>query len=138
MGWITMGRERLAAQHRRTAHGVGRGLASVAMVVAIGSLSLPAAAVAVPSAPTVISNPEMVIVAKVGDSATFTTSGTGNPAPRVTWQEATTRNGPWTAVPGALTTTLTMTATDTNHGHLFRAVFSNVVGSAASKGARLV
>jgi hypothetical protein len=62
-----------------------------------------------------------------GDNGTFTASATGNPAPTVQWQVST--GGPFTDVPGAISTTLVVTApTVAQSGSQYRAVFTNTCG----------
>ncbi len=71
-----------------------------------------------------------------GASATFTAAADGVPAPTVRWQVQ--RPGArWADVPGATSTTLTVTAALADHGTLYRAVFTNASGSEATDVARL-
>lgn len=87
------------------------------------------------AAPTV-SDPAAV-TAVDGDTATFTVTTSGNPAPAVTWETAPAGSATWTTVPGATSTTLAVTATRTLDGQQYRAVVTNVAGSATSAAATL-
>jgi hypothetical protein len=69
---------------------------------------------------------------------TFTASATGNPTPTVQWQQSTNGGSNWTNISGASSTTYTISAvTASRNGYLYRAVFTNSVGSATTAAATL-
>ncbi|MFC8304016.1 glycoside hydrolase family 9 protein [Specibacter sp. NPDC057265] len=70
-----------------------------------------------------------------GESATFTASATGNPAPTVKWQQF--QGGGWEDIAGADTATLTLSATMTDDGRSYRAYFFNEFGGSYSNAATL-
>jgi hypothetical protein len=87
--------------------------------------------------PKVTGQPASVSVT-AGANATFTAAASGAPAPAIQWEVSTDGGGSWTAVPGATLTTLTVTATTTaENGYLYRATFTNELGSEASSAATL-
>ena len=86
-------------------------------------------------APVVTEQP-VPVRAKLGSTVTFTTAATGNPEPTVRWQ-VRWFGGPWVAVPGATSTTLSVRATPLRVGTEYRAVFTNEVGTTATNPARL-
>jgi hypothetical protein len=80
----------------------------------------------------------------VGGTATFSSVGSGNPAPQVEWQVSTDGGGTWSrlangakpdgsVVSGARTEELTVSSVQSDeNGNEYRAVFSNSVGSSSS------
>jgi CSLREA domain-containing protein len=70
-----------------------------------------------------------------GGTATFTASSSGFPTPTVQWQVSS--GGPFTDIPGATSTTLTFTATASQNGNQYRAVFTNSSGTATTTAATL-
>ena len=82
----------------------------------------------------VVTNPTDQTVCN-GGTATFTASGSGQPAPTVQWQVSS--GGPFTDIPGATSTTLTFTATLADNGKQYRAVFTNDGGTATTTAATL-
>ena len=91
----------------------------------------------VAAAPLVTGNPSAQTV-NAGATATFTASGIGNPAPTVQWQISTNGGTTWATISGATSTTYTTPAlTVGNDGSLYRAVFINNLGSAATSAALL-
>jgi hypothetical protein len=73
-----------------------------------------------------------------GQSVTFTAAATGNPAPTVQWQVSTNGGASYTNISGATSTTLTLTKTTASqNGYLYRAVFTNSLGSATTAAATL-
>ncbi|GAA3593577.1 hypothetical protein GCM10022198_16800 [Klugiella xanthotipulae] len=88
-------------------------------------------------APTITASPVSVSV-PTGDSATFTASASGIPAPTVQWQSSS--NGTvWSDIPGATQVTLTVEkAEKLASGTRYRAVFSNLKGEATSEVATLL
>jgi hypothetical protein len=92
-----------------------------------------------PVAPTVTTNPLNTTVA-AEDSVSFTAAATGTPAPTVQWQVSSDGGRTWSNITGnssATTTTLTFTATASDNGYQYRAVFTNSVGSATTSAATL-
>jgi hypothetical protein len=72
-----------------------------------------------------------------GQSVTLMAAATGSPAPTVQWQVSTDGGATFSDIVGATSSTYTFTATVSQNGDLFRAVFSNVAGSAATTAASL-
>ena len=120
--------------------GVARLLAAiaVAMLVAVSTASADS-----PDAPVVTSSPDLALVAAAGDVVQLSAAAVGTPAPTVQWQVAASRSGPWSDIPGATSTTLSVpSTTDPTSafavGNAFRALFTNPAGSAASRPTKLV
>lgn len=85
------------------------------------------------TAPTIRTDPADATVA-AGSAATLTATATGDDAPAVQWQQRTDPGAPWQDVPGATSTTLTVTPTT---GGQYQAVFSNCLDSVTSAVATL-
>jgi hypothetical protein len=88
-------------------------------------------------APTITQQPTDQTVL-FGQTATFTATAKGNPAPTVKWQLSTDRGRHWNDI--RATTSLSYTTAPTTlgmSGYLYRAVFRNSVGSVTSDAARL-
>jgi len=68
---------------------------------------------------------------------TFTAAASGAPAPTVQWQTSTNGGQTWADIPGAGTGALQVTATAGRNGAQFRAVFTNVAGTATTNAATL-
>jgi hypothetical protein len=87
-------------------------------------------------APQITTQPSDTTVS-AGADATFTAAASGSPAPTVAWQSSS--NGTtWTAVAGATSTTLTVSATTVaQSGTQYRAVFTNSAGTVESNAATL-
>lgn len=86
------------------------------------------------AAPVVTGHPAAVS-AHAGDRVEFTAAGTANPAATVQWHESPDGEN-WTAISGATAATLSIAAVETTQdGRLFRAVFSNSLGTAISDAA---
>lgn len=89
------------------------------------------------SAPTVTEQPSAVTVLE-GDTASFVASASGNPAPAVAWQQSTDGGTTWTDLDGATGSGLRLDEVGLEQtGHLFRAVFTNAVGTAVTDAAAL-
>src|SRR5262249_30168312 len=102
-----------------------------------GEVISKAAILTVRKAPVITQQPQNVTVEE-GQEAVFTAQATGNPAPTVQWQMSVNGGSTWTNVSGATSTTLTLTGVKTSlSGHLYRAVFKNIVGTTNSQGALL-
>jgi hypothetical protein len=71
-------------------------------------------------------------------AATFTAAASGDPAPTVQWQASTDHGVTWANIPGATSTTLTVTPTSVSlSGDEARAVFTNSQGTATTNAATL-
>ncbi len=96
-----------------------------------------AATLTVDTVPVVTTNPSGATV-NAGLSATFTAAATGTPAPSVQWQVSTNGGTSYTAVPGATSATYNFVTAVAQSGSLYRAVFSNGIGTATTTAATLV
>src|SRR5262249_51862196 len=76
------------------------------------------------------------LTATAGSQVTFTATASGNPAATVQW-EVSSDGVRYRSIPGATSATNTFTATPADDGKLYRAVFSNALGSAATAPATL-
>jgi hypothetical protein len=104
---------------------------------AAGSATTTAATLTVQYAPSVSTNPKNTTV-NAGQNATFTAAASGNPAPTVQWQVSTDGGNTFSNISGATGTTLTVSATTASqNGSIYRAVFTNSVGSATTGNATL-
>jgi hypothetical protein len=104
---------------------------------AAGSATTAAATLTVLTAPAVTRNPVSQTVT-AGQSATFTAAASGNLAPTVQWQVSTDGGHTFANIAGATGTTLTLAnTTGSQNGLMYRAVFTNGVGSAATAAATL-
>ncbi len=101
-----------------------------------GSATSSAAQLAVNTALGVVSSPVSQAVA-IGQTATFSATGSGTPAPTVQWQVTTDGGSTWSNISGATTTALSVTATQAQNAALYRAVFSNSAGRAVTASAAL-
>ena len=73
-----------------------------------------------------------------GQTVTFTAAASGNPTPTVQWQVSTNGGNSFSNIAGATSLTLTLTnATASQNGYVYRAVFTNSVGSATTAAATL-
>ena len=73
----------------------------------------------------------------VGGTASFSAQAIGYPIPSVQWQVSADGGESWSDVEGATSTPLTFTAEESHDGSLYRAVYSNDLGSATSEAASL-
>jgi len=73
-----------------------------------------------------------------GSTVSFAASATGSPTPSVQWQASGDGGSTFTNVPGATSSTYTLTAGLNDNGKRFRALFTNACGSALSSAASLV
>jgi hypothetical protein len=88
------------------------------------------------SAPAVTSNPQGES-ASAGQTATFAAAASSTPAPSVQWQVSTDKGATFTDIPGATANTLSVSATPAANGALYRAIFTNSLGTATSLPATL-
>ncbi|HEV7204916.1 MAG TPA: putative Ig domain-containing protein, partial [Jatrophihabitans sp.] len=72
-----------------------------------------------------------------GTSVSFIAAASGVPTPTVQWQRSTDGGASFTNIAGATSTTYTFTAVAGDNGNQYRAVFTNVAGSATSTAATL-
>jgi len=93
-----------------------------------------AAILNVTSPPVVTTNPTNQTVC-AGTSATFTAAA--SPAASVQWQVSTDGGSSFTNLPGATSTTLTFTAVPADNNNQYRAVFTNICGTATTTAATL-
>ncbi len=82
-------------------------------------------------APEIASQPADEAVT-IGQSYSFTAGATGAPAPTAQWQKSTNDGATFSVIPGATGDTLTGTAAMSDSGSQFRAVYTNVVGTATT------
>jgi Immunoglobulin domain/Immunoglobulin I-set domain len=100
---------------------------------AVGSATSNSATLTVDSAPAITVQPSNQTVL-VGDTATFSVTATGNPAPTYQWQNAATSAN----IPGATSASYTTPATMiADSGSTFQVVVTNSVGSQTSHVATL-
>ncbi|HKB04920.1 MAG TPA: cadherin-like domain-containing protein, partial [Gemmataceae bacterium] len=111
---------------------------SFAFTVSDGALSAGPAtfAVTITKVPAVTANPTP-LTAFAGTFVTFTAAADGSPPPTVRWQVSTDGGATFTDVPGATAAALTFRVDPAQNGHLFRAVFTNIAGSATTAAAPL-
>jgi alpha-tubulin suppressor-like RCC1 family protein len=110
--------------------------AIVASVLAAGLVTGSAWA-APPKPPNITLQPQNQTVEE-GSSATFEAAASGNPAPSVQWEISTDAGSTWSAVAGATAGRLTIaSATVSENGHQYRAVFNNPSGSATTRSVTL-
>ena len=64
-----------------------------------------------------------------GVTTSFTAAGSGTPAPTVQWQTSTDNGATWNNIPGATSTTYTLTPVATNNSNQYRASFTNIAGT---------
>lgn len=87
-------------------------------------------------APGITANPSNQTV-NSGQTATFTASASGTPAPTVQWQISTDGGASFSNIAGATSTTLSFTTINSFDGNRYRAVFTNASGSATTTSALL-
>ncbi|MEO9261548.1 MAG: putative Ig domain-containing protein, partial [Jatrophihabitantaceae bacterium] len=87
-------------------------------------------------APAITSNPSDQTV-QPGTSVTFSASASGAPSPTVQWQRSTDGGASFTNIAGATSTSYTFTTVAGDNGNEYRAVFTNVAGTATSTAATL-
>ena len=104
-----------------------------------GSATSDPAALTVPtsnSAPAITIQPASQSVFS-GSGVTFTAAASGNPTPTVQWQRSTDGGGSWAPITGETATSYSFTAGLAQNGYEYRAVFTNVAGSATTTPATL-
>ncbi|WP_406832225.1 putative Ig domain-containing protein [Pedococcus sp. KACC 23699] len=90
----------------------------------------------VDQAPSVTANPNDQTV-QPGTSVSFSAAANGVPTPSVQWQRSTDGGASFANIVGATSTTYTFTAGPGDDGNQYRAVFTNVAGTATSTAATL-
>jgi len=70
-------------------------------------------------------------------TVTFTAAASGSPAPTVQWQVSTNGGASFSNIAGATSTSLNVTVTPALNGNRYRAVFTNLCGSATTSAAIL-
>jgi hypothetical protein len=109
----------------------------------VGSVTTAAATLTVRErkiAPVVTHNPESEVAVVAGETAVFTASASGKPAPEVEWQVSTDHGKHWNpdGDPGASTQRLEVRKAQlAQSGNEYRAVFTNVAGEATSTASTL-
>jgi fimbrial isopeptide formation D2 family protein len=94
------------------------------------------ASVTVTSAPVITAQPANQTVC-AGTKVTFTAAAAGPPAPTVQWQTSFDGGANWYNIPQATSTTLTFRTISPLNGSRYRAVFTNLFGSATTTAATL-
>lgn len=94
-----------------------------------------------PAAPAVQTNPS-ALTRVAGDTAAFVAAASGNPTPTVQWQISTNNGSTWTNITdsrftGATSNTLQFTSALSDNGSLFRAVYTNSLGTKETSSAKL-
>ena len=103
----------------------------------VGSITTQAATLNVEIPPTVTGQPASATV-EAGTAATFRASGSGSPPPGFQWQRSTDGGKTWSNIEGATEASYTVASTATGEtGNQFRAVLTNVAGSATTEAASL-
>jgi hypothetical protein len=101
-----------------------------------GSVTTSAATLTVNTAPVLQSNPVNQSVT-AGSSVSFSASVIATPAATVQWQLSTDGGSTWSNISGATSTTYSFAAASTQNGNVFRAVFTNSLGSTTTAPATL-
>ena len=87
--------------------------------------------------PKITEQPESTAVI-VGGTATFEAEAAGHPTPTVQWQVSTNKGTSYSPIGGATSDTLTVSGAQLSQsGNLYRAVFTNVAGTATTEAAEL-
>ena len=118
------------------AGGAGSFTLSVIIADASSCTSTCSTTVAVNSPPVITGNPANVI-ACASNLVSFTASASGSPTPGVQWQVSTDGGATFNNIAGATNATYTFTASLSDNGKRYRAVFANACGSAITTAATL-
>jgi photosystem II stability/assembly factor-like uncharacterized protein len=102
----------------------------------VGSAATNGATLTVNSPPAITTHPANQTVA-AGATASFSAAASGSPSPTVQWQVSTNGGTSFTDVGGATAATYSFTTAIADNGKRFRAVFTNVAGTATSNAAIL-
>jgi hypothetical protein len=87
-------------------------------------------------APAITTQPVSQTV-NVGQIASFSAAASGSPTPTVRWQVSTNSGSTWSNIAGATRRTYSFTTSASQTGYEYRAVFTNIAGSATSNAATL-
>lgn len=93
-----------------------------------GTITTDPASLSVTYAPTVTTEPIANEICD-GQTATFIVAATASPAATVLWQVSTDGGSAWSEIAGETSTTLSFTASASQDGGLYRAIFSNSCGA---------
>ena len=103
----------------------------------VGSATTNAATLTVDYAPTISAQPAATTVT-AGQSASFSVTAAGNPAPTYQWQVSTNNGSTWTNVSGGTSATLAVASTTAGqNASQYRVVVTNSVSSVTSSAAVL-
>jgi hypothetical protein len=102
----------------------------------IGVATTSAATLTVQFPPSITTNPTNQTV-NAGHSVSFRVAASGNPAATVQWQVSTDGGQTFSNVTGATSATLTFTASASQSGYIYKAVFTNSLGTATTSNATL-
>jgi uncharacterized repeat protein (TIGR02543 family) len=86
-------------------------------------------------APQIILQPASETVS-AGSTASFSAAASGSPTPTVHWTDST-KGRTWTTIPGATSTTYSFTASSSQSGYKYEAVFANLAGASTTTAATL-
>jgi hypothetical protein len=100
----------------------------------VGQAFTTAATLTVDFAPAVTTQPVSQTV-DTGSSVTLTAAASGSPTPTIAWEVSTDHGLTYTVIPGATADTYTFTASSTPSSALYRAQFTNTLGTATSRAA---
>jgi alpha-tubulin suppressor-like RCC1 family protein len=134
-----------ARMNRRARQGgFGQRLAAALALLIVALLACTAVAAARPIAaaetntpPKITKQPASVTV-EAGQSASFTATASGTPAPTVQWEVSSNAGSSWSPIEGATSGTFSIAGTQPSEsGEQLRAVFKNVAGQATSKAVTL-
>ena len=103
---------------------------------ACGTAATQTAILVVNTAPSVTTNPQNT-TACAGSPVSFFAAASGSPVPSIQWQGSTDGGSTFSDIPGATTSTLTLSPGTSQDGVKFRAVFTNTCNSATSQAATL-
>ena len=101
-----------------------------------GTATSKAATLTVNPVPVITTNPSSQSV-NSGSMVSFTAATSDVPAPTVQWQVSTDGGATWSNISGATSTTLSFTATPSQNGNQYLAVFTNHCGTAMTTAATL-
>jgi subtilisin-like proprotein convertase family protein len=82
--------------------------------------------------PSITQQPTTQSICGATGSVTFTAAATGNPTPTAQWQVSTDGGATFTDIPGATSSSLTVSAALAQSGRLYRVVFSNPCGGSVA------
>jgi beta-glucosidase len=98
----------------------------------LGDAVSDASTVHVRTKPVISQNPVATVSSTVGKTVTLRATASGTPAPSVVWERSADNGATWSAIAGATSTELKFTAKRADNGALYRATFTNAVGSTST------